>query len=125
MTLSTGAATLKYLQENNHIYEDMMKKGEFLRNGFNDYVKSKGYPFCMTGMGSMFQIHAQAELPIVPRDAIYQDEDALENLQLQFRLNNILLPWMHLAFFGAAHTQADIEEMLNAFKASTDGAMEM
>ncbi|MCF8069100.1 MAG: aspartate aminotransferase family protein [Desulfobacterales bacterium] len=125
LTLSTGAATLKYLQENTHIYEDMMKKGEFLRNGFNDYVKSKGYPFCMTGLGSMFQIHAQAELPLVPRDTLYQDEDALENLQLQFRLNNILLPWMHLAFFGAAHTEADLGEMLEGFKASVDGTMEM
>lgn len=125
LTLTTGAATLKYLQENRHIYDEMMTKGEFLRNGFNDYVQSKGYPFCMTGLGSMFQIHAKSELPVFPRDTINQDQEALENLQLQCRLNNILLPWMHLGFFGAAHTQADIEEMLKAFNASVDGVMDM
>jgi glutamate-1-semialdehyde 2,1-aminomutase len=124
LTLSTGAATLKYLQENRHVYDDMMAKGEFLRGGFNDHCRSKGYPFCMTGLGSLFQIHAKADLPKLPRDLIGQNEDALEELQLQFRLNNVLLPWMHLAFFGAAHTQADVADMLTAFKASVDGVMD-
>ena len=32
LTLSTGAAMLKYLQENRHIYAEMMAKGEYLRN---------------------------------------------------------------------------------------------
>ena len=124
LTLTTGAATLKYLQENSDIYADMMAKGEFLRNGFNEWNASKGYPFCMTGIGSMFQIHAKTDLPRIPRDLLGQDEDALGELQLHFRLNNILLPWMHLAFFSAAHTQVDIEEMLRAFKASVAGVME-
>jgi len=124
LTLTTGAATLKYLQDNSDIYPDMMAKGEFLRNGFNEWCASQGYPFCMTGIGSMFQIHAKADLPRLPRDLIGQDEDALAELQLHFRLNKILLPWMHLAFFSAAHTQQDIEEMLRAFKASVAGVMD-
>jgi len=118
LTLSTGAATLKYLQENRQIYADMMAKGEFLRSGFNDFTASNGYPFCMTGIGSMFQIHAKAELPVILRDLPGQDEQALGDLQLHFRLNNVLLPWMHLAFFSTAHSQEDLEEMLRAFKAS-------
>jgi glutamate-1-semialdehyde aminotransferase len=124
LTLSTGAATLKYLQDNRHIYDDMMTKGEYLRNGFNQYCTSNGYPFCMTGIGSMFQIHAKADLPELARDLIGQDEEALADLQLHFRLNNILLPWMHLAFFSAAHTREDLAEMLRAFKASVAGVME-
>ena len=123
LTLTTGAATLKYLQDNSDIYPDMMAKGDYLRNGFNEWCASQGYPFCMTGIGSMFQIHAKADLPRLPRDLIGQDEDALAELQLHFRLNKILLPWMHLAFFSAAHTQQDIEEMLRAFKASVAGVM--
>ena len=101
-----------------------MDKGDFLRNGFNEYCTSNGYPFCMTGIGSMFQIHAKAELPMLPRDLVGQDEAALAELQLHFRLNNILLPWMHLAFFSAAHTQEDLAEMLRAFKASVAGVEE-
>lgn len=78
----------------------------------------------MTGIGSLFQIHARAQLPAVPRDLLGQDEDALAELQLHFRLNNILVPWMHLAFFSAAHSQEDIEEMLRVFKVSVEGVME-
>jgi glutamate-1-semialdehyde aminotransferase len=77
----------------------------------------------MTGIGSMFQIHAKAELPVVPRDLPGQDNEALSELQLRFRLNGLLLPWMHLAFFSAAHDQQDIEHMLQAFKAAVEGVM--
>jgi hypothetical protein len=31
---------------------------------------------------------------------------------------------MHLAFFSAAHTQDDVEEMLRAFKASVEAVMQ-
>lgn len=124
MTLATGAAVLKYLQENRHIYDDMRIKGEFLRNSFNQWTASKGYPFCMTGIGSLFQIHAKAELPVVLRDLLGQDKETLAELQLHFRLNKVLVPWMHLAFFSAAHTQEDIEELLRAFKTSVTGVME-
>jgi glutamate-1-semialdehyde 2,1-aminomutase len=123
LTLATGAAMMQYLQENRYIYDDMQAKGEFLRSGFNEWTRSRGYPFCMTGIGSMFQIHAKADLPIVPRDLPGQDQEALSELQLHFRLNNLLLPWMHLAFFSAAHSQQDIEEMLRAFKAAVEGVM--
>ena len=123
LTLATGAAMLRYLQENSHIYDELRIKGEFLRNGFNEWTALKNFPFCMTGIGSMFQIHAKAELPVVPRDLPGQDNEALSELQLRFRLNGLLLPWMHLAFFSAAHDQQDIEHMLQAFKAAVEGVM--
>jgi len=123
LTLATGAAMLTYLQDNRPIYDDMMAKGKYLRDGFNEWTASKGYPFCMTGIGSMYQIHAKAKLPVVPRDLPGQDQEALAMLQLHFRLNGLLVPWMHLAFFSAAHSQGDIEDMLTAFKVSVDGVM--
>ena len=123
LTLATGAAMLTYLQENRHIYAEMAAKGEFLRNGFNEWTAANGYPFCMTGIGSMFQIHAKADLPVVPRDLAGQDTEALAVLQLHFRLNNLFLPWMHMAFFSAAHSREDIEEILRGLKASVTGVI--
>ena len=123
LTLTTGAAVMRYLQENRQIYDEMKRKGEFLRKGFNEWAASRRYPFCMTGIGSMFQIHAKADLPVVPRDLLGQDQEALSELQLHFRLNGLLLPWMHLAFFSAVHSQQDIQDMLQAFKAAVAGVM--
>ncbi|MBW2427894.1 MAG: aspartate aminotransferase family protein [Deltaproteobacteria bacterium] len=124
LTLTTGAAMMNYLQENRHIYHEMMAQGEYLRNDFNKWCACQGYPFCMTGIGSMFQIHAKADLPVFPRDLLGQDDELLAELQLHFRLNNVLLPWMHLAFFSAAHDQEDIARMLRAFKTSVKGVMD-
>jgi len=121
LTLSTGTAMLKHLQENDHIYPEMMETGEYLRHGFNTHCGDNDRPFCMTGIGSMFQIHAKKELPKLPRDLLGQDDEALAALQLHFRLNEILLPWMHLAFFSAAHTREDVETMLRAFIYSVEG----
>ena len=77
----------------------------------------------MTGIGSLFQIHAKSELPVYPRDLPGQDEEALAELQLHFRLNDVLVPWMHLSFFSAAHTPQDLEAMLQAFKDSVAAVM--
>ena len=124
MTLAVGTAVLSYLAENRHIYEEMANKGEYLRSSFNTWCEEKGYAFCMTGIGSMFQIHAKKEVPKVPRDVLGQDKDVLSGLQLYFRLNNILLPWIHLAFFSSVHSQEDIDTMLESFKNSVNGVVE-
>ena len=124
MTLAAGAAVLGYLRENGQLYDEMTAKGDFLRNGFNSHCRNKGYPFCMSGFGSLFQIHAKPELPKVPQDLIGQDEDALAEFQLHFRMNKILAPWIHLSFFGAVHSMENMEEMLAGFIASVDGVMD-
>lgn len=125
LTLAGGAATLKYLQKNRHIYDDLSAKGEFLRSEFNQWTEAEGIPFRMNNNGSMFQIYNLETIPRVPRDLGPQNMDMLTDLQLHMRLNGLLHPWLHLAFFGTAHTQDDIEEMLRIYKASAVGVMEM
>jgi len=117
-TMAAGAATLKYLMENRHVYEDMDAKGDRLRGGFNEWAKSKGYACCMTGIGSMFQIHLKEGPILKPRDALNQDPDMASDLQLHLRLGKIYIPWFHLAFISPAHTDADIDEILRVLKDS-------
>ncbi len=125
LTLAAGVATLKYLQENRHLYDDLEAKGNFLRSGFNEWTEAEGHPFRMTNNGSMFQIYNLDTIPRVPRDLGPQNLEMLTDLQLHMRLNGLLHPWLHLAFFGTAHTQQDIEEMLRIYKASVTSVMGM
>jgi len=125
LTLAAGTATIRHLQENPGIYDELATRGEGLRNGFNDWAANRGYPFRISGFGSLFQIHNLQVIPSVPRDLAGQDEEVLEDLQLHIRLNDVLHPWFHLAFFSAAHNQKDLDEMLQAFKVSVKGVMEM
>lgn len=124
MTLAAGGAAIDLMVKEHHIYRDMMENGEYLRGSFNRYAQSKDYPLSMTGLSSLFCVHSLSEVPRVPRDILNEKRDITIDLQLHYRFNNLLLPWMHLAFFSAVHTREIIEEMLNALKASMDGVME-
>jgi len=122
-TLAAGATTLKYLMDNPKLYAEMDARGDHLRGDFNEWARSKGYPFCMSGIGSMFQIHQKAGPILKPRDALGQDPEIMSDLQLHLRLRNIYIPWFHLAFISAAHTDANIEEILRALKDSVSEIM--
>lgn len=117
-TMAAGAATLEYAMENPQIYQEMDEKGDRLRGDFNDWAKSKGLPACITGIGSMFQIHLKEGPILKPRDALNQDPDMVSDLQLRLRLGKIYIPWFHLAFISPAHTDADIDEILRVLKDS-------
>jgi glutamate-1-semialdehyde 2,1-aminomutase len=123
-TLAAGTATLKYLMENPHVYQEMDAKGDRLRGEFNAWTKSRGYAFCMTGIGGMFHLHQKHAPVLNPRQALGQDADILSDLQLHLRLNGIYIPWFHLAFLCSAHTDADVDELLQVLKGSVSAVMD-
>jgi glutamate-1-semialdehyde 2,1-aminomutase len=117
-TLAAGTAVLTYLRENRSIYEELAAKGERLRGGFNDWARSQGLPAFMTGSGSMFQIHLKDGPIEAPRDMVGRLDGPLADLQLYLRLNGVFIPWLHLAFVSAAHSDGDIEAVLEAHQQS-------
>jgi glutamate-1-semialdehyde 2,1-aminomutase len=122
-TLAAGTATLKYLMQNRRVYEEMDARGDRLRAGFNEWTRSRGYAFCMTGIGSMFQIHQKRGPILKPRDALHQDVEIMNDLQLHLRMRWIYIPWFHLAFLSAAHTDVAVDEILQALKDSVNAIM--
>jgi len=123
MTLAAGNAMLGYLMENRQIYAELARKGDRLRNGFNDYAKDKGLTACLTGVGSFFQSHLRAAPVNTPRDMLEQSMDAIYDLQLLLRMNGVFVPWFHDAFISTAHTDEIIEEVLRAHKESAEAAL--
>jgi glutamate-1-semialdehyde 2,1-aminomutase len=125
MTLAAGHSLLGYLMDSPHIYSEMARKGERLRGGFNDWAQEKGYPAAMTGVGSMFQTHLQP-LPLEkPRDLKGEHMDVLSDVQLYLRLNGVFLPWLHLAFISAAHSDQDVEDVLSAHQIAVETSLQM
>ncbi len=123
LTLAAGSAVLKYLRENPQFYPEMSAKGERLRDGFNAFAASQGWPAFMTGVGSMFQIHLKDAPITAPRDMIGRLEDPLGDLQLYLRLNGLFIPWLHLAFISAAHSDEDLEEVLRIHQVSVEACL--
>jgi glutamate-1-semialdehyde aminotransferase len=93
-----------------------------LRNGFNEFARAKGLPSMMTGVGSLFQIHFR-EPPIVkPRDLFAERAGPLRDFQVYLRLNGVFIPWLHLAFISAAHSDPDVEQVLRAHQAAIEAS---
>jgi glutamate-1-semialdehyde aminotransferase len=44
-------------------------------------------------------------------------------LQLYLRYNGVFVPWFHDAFLTAAHSDEDIEQLLEVHKASAEAAL--
>ncbi|TET84562.1 MAG: aspartate aminotransferase family protein [Anaerolineales bacterium] len=125
MSLAAGYAVLGHLMQNPQIYDELERKGKRLRDGFNEYMQSKGLPASMTGEGSFFQSHMKP-LPIEkPRDMIGQHSDALYDMQLFLRLNGVHVAWFHDAFISTAHSDQDIEDVLRAHKDSAEAALRL
>jgi glutamate-1-semialdehyde 2,1-aminomutase len=122
MTLAAGNALLDYLIANPQIYDEMEAKGAYLRQSFNEFATSKGYPATMNGAGSMWKV-ILAEPPISkPRDVIRQDKQALTEYALRLRLEGIFVPApLHLAFISPAHSDADIEAILRGLRTALEG----
>ncbi len=123
MTLAAGKAVIGHLKANPQIYAGLSANGEVLRGGFNDWARSKGLPASMTGAGSMFQIHLKDSPVAKPRDLLGRLDGPLGDLQLHLRLNGVFIPWLHLAFISAAHTEADVEEVLRVHQVSVEAAL--
>ncbi len=122
ITLNNSIAMIDYLVENNPIiYRDLAAKGDRLRDSFNEFARDKGIPACMTGIGSMWQVH-MSESFVIPRDRVKENEEAVEEFNLRLRLEGIFVPeHSHIAFFSTAHSEADVEELIRAVKASLEG----
>jgi len=124
-TLAAGNALLGHLMDNPQIYDELNAKGDFLRSGFNEFAQAKGLPATMTGIASLFQTHIKHPPVEKPRDLIGQHEDALNDLQLFLRLNGVFIPFLHLAFLSAAHSQQDVEEVLRIHQVSVEACLAM
>ncbi|MEE8121012.1 MAG: aspartate aminotransferase family protein [Anaerolineales bacterium] len=123
MTLAAGNAVLGHLKENTQIYDELTARGDRLRNGFNQHAREKGWPALMTGVGSMFQTHLQDSPVTGPREMLGRLDEPLGDLQLYLRYNGVFIPWLHLAFISAAHSDEDIEEVLKIHQVSVEACL--
>lgn len=124
MTLAAGYAMMGHLMENRYLYDEMTVRGDRLRNGFNQWAGEKGYPAQMTGQVSLYQSHLKSEPITKPRELLGQPMDAISELQLQLRVNGLFIPFFHLAFISAAHSDEIVEEILQIHKVSVEAVLE-
>jgi glutamate-1-semialdehyde 2,1-aminomutase len=126
MTLAAGNAVLDYLLSQPDFYTKLAAKGDYLRDSFNEYANARGYPATMTGVGSAVQTHLISPPITKPRDCVFENPDMVEDFALLLRLNDIFIPApIHGALLSSAHTDEDVEMILQAHINALEVCMEM
>ncbi len=89
-----------------------------MRSNFNEFAREKGIPACMTGIGSMWEVHMNESF-VTPRDRIKDNQEAVEEFNLRVRLEGIFVPeHSHIAFISTAHSEQDIDVLIQVLKTS-------
>ncbi len=115
MSLAAGMATVRALEKEGH--EALGAKGEKMRTGLENSLKSHGLRFRVQGLGSMFQL-------FMTPNKIWNYQDALSsNTKLFMQLfhglldRGIYLPpsQFETNFLSLAHSDKDIKKTIEAF----------
>lgn len=113
MSVAAGSALLTVL-ETEPALDQANAAGAALRNGLTALLAERDITAAVTGVGSIVQVHLGASIVRNRRDAVRADHDRTARLLLGMVAEGVLWPPVHPAVTSAAHTAADVEEVLGA-----------
>ncbi|MCY4473937.1 MAG: aspartate aminotransferase family protein [Chloroflexi bacterium] len=113
MTAAAGVATLRELSVD--VYEDLGKKGDYLRQKLRDVIAEIEAPMGVTGAASLFGIQATPEAVRDYRSYATNDSDLLEMVFMGMMNEGYLLSSKCAGNVSAAHSYAELDGFVEAF----------
>ncbi|MFI5010440.1 MAG: aspartate aminotransferase family protein [Solirubrobacterales bacterium] len=113
VAMAAGLAVLDVL-ESEPALERADRTGELLRAGLTDLLAAHGVTAAVTGAASVAQVHFGVERVQNRRDVLRADTQATHAFQLGMVAEGVLWPPGHPALTSGAHTEADVERVLEA-----------
>lgn len=114
MTAAAGVATLRELSVD--VYEDLEKKGEYLRGKLRDVISEMEAPMGVTGATSLFAIQATSEAVRDYRSYATNDGDLLEMVFMGMMNEGYLLSSKCAGNVSAAHSYEELDGFVEAFE---------
>jgi len=112
LSMSAGLATIRYLRRNSGtIYPSLGKRGDRIRAGVDASFKEEGIETHTTGIGSLFLTHFGVN-PTNAEATDAEDSRAGKEYALYLMTNGIFKLPGHPGGVSTAHTQKDIEELV-------------
>ncbi|HAO56274.1 MAG TPA: hypothetical protein DCR03_11715 [Gammaproteobacteria bacterium] len=117
LTMSAGIAAIEYMKENkNEIYPQLSRLGDKLANEINGFCRSENIPAQLLNASSMFHLIFGSNQINSSRDI----DNSLRLVEQEFYLHllghNVIVPGIHLAFLSWMHSEAIVEETIQAFQ---------
>lgn len=119
LACSTGLAAVRYLKENQHLYKTVHERTRKLGEGFTRVAAELGVPYQVSAACSIISMTFDYRKPRLVRDqqagSNYRANIALAHYMRQY---GVYIPELHTMLLSAAHTDADIEQTVDAFSQS-------
>ncbi|CAA7625714.1 aspartate aminotransferase family protein [Magnetospirillum sp. UT-4] len=113
MSIAAGLAALTQLKARPEVYTHVDRLTAHVRDGFNAYAETHGFPARIMAAGSMWQIFFGSH---VLGEFDYAGKEAEGAFYLHCLNMGIFIHATHRCFFSAAHTDADSETVLDVLK---------
>lgn len=117
MAMTAGLAQLQVLLGSEENYAHLNRLGDLVRDGLSALLAELGVTGQVTGTGSIWGLHFLDAMPSSMREQSGANATACLLLATYLLLEGVLLSApMHLAFLSTAHTDQDVEAILQAHR---------
>jgi len=115
VAIAAGCATLEYLTQNRKkVYPYLNAQGKRIREEINDFCWQNDIPAQAIGEGSIFYTHFVTGQIHRSRDLLRVNLKAQRRFFLYLLKNGVFIPFMHLGMISFAHTEKDVQFVINA-----------
>jgi glutamate-1-semialdehyde 2,1-aminomutase len=119
LTMAAGTAHLRYLRDHREqIYPELERQSDRLAAAINSHCESQGIPARMLNAWSMFHLVFGATEIHGSRDIQYEHLEAEREFYLHLLYHGVIIPGLHIAFLSAAHGDAEVDAIIEAFERS-------
>ncbi len=111
----TGYNVLDYLDNNREIYEELNKKGEYIRNKLKIFIDKNKIKAIVTGIGSLYMVHFPYKDIVVnsPQDIGTNTDIFKRDYEFKVRMLNEGIYVMHGGgAISVSHTYEDLDEII-------------
>ena len=119
LTMTAGTAAISCLRDQrDSLYPYLHQQGARFQEAVNTFCADEKIPAQVMTAGSLFHVVFQEGEIRGQRDIGSEYRHAERQFYLHLLNNGVIIPGIHIAFFSAAHTPEDIDQVFDAFRAS-------
>ena len=119
LSMTAGLAAMGEMRERKDtLYPHLMEEGHRLAREVNGFCRAHNFAAQLMAAGSMFYLRFQGSRIDSSRDLLEDGKWAEQEFYLHLLGHGVIIPGVHLAFISGAHTSADVDAIIDAFKRS-------
>ncbi|MDG2049842.1 MAG: aminotransferase class III-fold pyridoxal phosphate-dependent enzyme [Myxococcota bacterium] len=125
LTMAAGTAAVTTMRDQKEtLYPYLHEQGSRFRETVNEYCRREKIPAQVMSAGSLLHLIFQSGAIEGQRDIGDDYRSAEARFYLHLMNHGVIIPGIHVAFFSAAHTPAEVDQVIEGFKASFEALRE-